>query len=121
MSLSDEFFAKALGVEGPVSIDFTGEYPVVKIHDPEDPEAFVVIAGILAAFDALNSGAEEVTDEMVAKAAVAARAILDQSIAALDHVARQTMTVVEFSDEESNEPEADDPGDFWQQFRRSNG
>jgi hypothetical protein len=93
-NLTADFFKRA----APVTIEIEDGLPIVRIHDPYDPEALLTIIASLAAMDALTSGAEEATPEMIDNAEPQARAILANAIAQLDAGARRTATLVDFSD-----------------------
>jgi hypothetical protein len=102
MTLATDFFKQPASLP-PVSFEMTDEGPIVRIHNPYDPQVFEIVAGTLAAMDALTSGADGVTEAMIDKAESAARNILSAAIKQLDNGAWQSVIAVEFDVPDDNE------------------
>jgi hypothetical protein len=92
--LTGQFFRQAAPVTLEIAEDGT---PVMRIHDPYHPEAFLMVAGALAAMDALTDGSNEVTDAHIEKAERVACMLLDNAIEKLNNGARSVSTLVDFT------------------------
>jgi len=92
-SLAGAFFSHS----APVTFEINDGVPILAIHDPSNPAAYEMLAALLAAMDALSSGAPDVSAAMLDKAERVAARLLQEAVDQLDAGVARAGIRVDFS------------------------